>query len=167
MNFIQLLYRSLRAKVLLNKPQWYKQAFCDFTSSLSVRAFVLLLQVLVMLGTSFQLQPELPATGPLHTGLLLPSVPGPQILYGLVDYPKDESIALNIWPRMNVHVKQHDLGNIVRAWGELGSGLSPSLVSCITGPERPESPHSWHESTVQHAHHSFCLWVWVLSPFCG
>lgn len=116
-----------------------------------------------MLGTGFQLQPQLPATGPLHTGLLLPSVPGPQILYGLVDYPKDESIALNIWPSMNVHAKQHHSGNILRTWGELGSCLSPSLGSCITGPECPESPYSWHESTVQHHHHSFCL---SKSGFC-
>lgn len=91
MNFVQLLYRSLRARVLLNKPQYYKQAFCDFTSSISVHAFVL-----EMLGTGFQFQPQQPATGPLHNGLFLLSVPGLQILYGLVDYPKDESIALNI-----------------------------------------------------------------------
>lgn len=95
-NFIQLLYRSSRARVLLNKPQYYKQAFCDFTFSTSVPAFVLLLHVLEMLGTGFQLQPQQPATGPHHTGLFLPSVPGPQILYGLADYPKAESIALNI-----------------------------------------------------------------------
>lgn len=96
------------------------------------------------------------ATGHGTAGLFLPSVPGPQLLYGLVDYPKDESFALHIWPSMNVHVKQHHLGNILRACGELGARLSPSLVSCTPEAERPESPHSWHESTAQHDHHCFC-----------
>lgn len=86
-----------------------------------------------MLGTGFQLQPQQPATGPLHTGLFLPSVSGPQILYGLADYPKDESIALNIWPSISVYVKQHHSGNTLWVWGELGSILSPSLVNVSLG----------------------------------